>query len=116
MNGSFLARYGYYLLFAFSAIWLFVLPGWPSRLLALAGMLLAAFGWIKSSASHRQRLRLLPKPRGPIPFWWYELRPFCYLCSGLLLGACANNPWWYPSAILLSAAGLQLWSVRHWQR
>lgn len=96
------------------ALWLLLVPWWPSQLVAGIVMSLFAIRWIKQSAS--QRRRLSPNPVGPLPFWLYELRPFIYLLSGLLLGAWMPGWWWYPSAILLGCAGLLLWTVRMLQR
>ncbi len=97
-------------------LWFLLLPWWPSRLLAATVLILLAIQWIKQSAQARQQRRLWPNPAGPYPFWLYELRPLLYLLTGLLLAACSQSWWWYPSAILFSCAGLLLWTIRMLQR
>lgn len=116
MNGSFLTQLSYLGQVTLCALCLLLIPWWPSQLLAAIIVLLLAVRWIKQSAAQRKCRRLWPNPPGPYPFWLYELRPFIYLLSGLLLGAWMPSWWWYPSAILLSCAGMLLWTVRILQR
>lgn len=72
--------------------------------------------WILRSRFRRRRQRLTPKPAGPWPFWCYEALPFIYVGVGVLLLALGNSPWWQASAVLLLAAGGQLWGLRAIQR
>jgi len=77
-------------------------------MLFLAGSLI----WILRS-DHRRASR---KQRGPLPYWLYELQPFIYAAVGISLCLYAQNMYFYPSAALLTVAGLQIWYLRGAQR
>ena len=77
-------------------------------MLFLAGSLI----WILRS-DHRRASR---KQRGPIPYWLYELQPFLYASLGVSLGFYSQNVYFYPSAMILTVAGMQVWYLRSVQR
>jgi hypothetical protein len=77
-------------------------------MLFLAGSLI----WILRS-DHRRASR---KQQGPIPYWLYELQPFIYSAVGITLALYAQSMYFYPSAVLLTVTGLQVWYLRGVQR
>ncbi len=88
--------------YAFSSALLFVLAG--------------AVVWVVRSEHRRTRHRLSSHVHGMLPFWCYELLPFSYLTLGLSLLAYSENTLMYPSAVILTVLGLQVWSLRALQR
>jgi hypothetical protein len=88
--------------YAFSSALLFVLAG--------------AVVWVVRSEHRRTRHRLSAQVHGMLPFWCYELLPFSYLTLGLSLLAYSENTLMYPSAVILTVLGLQVWTLRALQR
>lgn len=88
--------------YAFSSALLFVLAG--------------AVVWVVRSEHRRTRHRLSSQVHGMLPFWCYELLPFSYLTLGLSLLAYSENTRMYPSAVILTVLGLQVWTLRALQR
>lgn len=88
--------------YAFSSALLFVLAG--------------AVVWVVRSEHRRTRHRLSIQVHGMLPFWCYELLPFSYLTLGLSLLAYSENMLMYPSAVILTVLGLQVWTLRALQR
>ncbi len=88
--------------YAFSSALLFVLAG--------------AVVWVVRSEHRRFRHRLSPQVHGMLPFWCYELLPFSYLTLGLTLLAYSENTLMYPSAVILTVLGGQVWALRALQR
>ncbi len=72
--------------------------------LFMAGSLI----WILRS-DHRRATR---KQRGRVPYWIYELQPFIYAVGGLTLWLNAQSMYFYPSAVVLTVTGLQIWYLR----
>ncbi len=83
-----------------------------SFLFVLAG----AVVWIVRSEHRRKRHRLTGQLHGFLPFWCYELLPFSYLTLGLSLLVYSDNLMMYPSAVILTVIGLQVWTLRALQR
>jgi len=105
-----------YVYLALGAVLVFSLQHPASLLLALAFFAQGARIWVHRSSYRRRQQRLVPKPVGAIPFWCYELLPFGYAGCGLVLLAYADSRWLQASAVLLLAAGAQLWWLRAIQR
>jgi len=88
--------------YAFSSALLFIAAG--------------AIVWVVRSEHRRTRHRLSVQVHGMLPFWCYELLPFSYLTLGLSLFAYSENTMMYPSAVILTVIGLQVWTLRALQR
>lgn len=83
---------------------------------AILFMLAGAVVWIVRSRHRRTRHRLSSHLNGKLPFWCYELLPFSYLTFGLTLLVYSENMLMYPSAVVLTIIGIQIWSLRALQR
>ena len=83
---------------------------------ALSFVLAGAVVWVVRSEHRRTRHRLSSQVHGMLPFWCYELLPFSYLTLGLSLLAYSENTLMYPSAVILTVLGLQVWTLRALQR
>ncbi|MCH8538304.1 MAG: hypothetical protein LAT66_11105 [Alkalimonas sp.] len=97
---------------------LFMMPGHPV-LTSLSGALLFVAGglvWVIRSEHRRRDLDAQARFPGPLPFWCYELLPFGYILTALMLFAWASNPWLFPSAVIFLIIGNQLWLLRSSQR
>lgn len=97
---------------------LFLMPGHP-MLLSLSGALLFVAGglvWVVRSEHRRRDLDAHGRFPGLLPFWCYELLPFCYILTALMIFAWSSNPWLYPSAVIFLFIGNQLWFLRGSQR
>jgi hypothetical protein len=83
---------------------------------ALLFVLAGAVVWVVRSEHRRTRHRLSGTAHGILPFWCYELLPFSYLTLGISLLAYSESMLMYPSAVVLTVVGLQVWSLRALQR
>jgi hypothetical protein len=96
----------------------FMMPGHPV-LTSLSGSLLILAGglvWVLRSEHRRMDLNAQGRYPGPLPFWFYELLPFGYILTALMLFAWASSPLLYPSAVIFLIIGNQLWLLRSSQR
>ena len=92
-----------------SVLWL---PHWTAALLGIGLIFLGAVVWVIRSEKRRDPYAIKFKPHGVLPFWYYELQPFIYLSGGVLLFGLSHNFLLYPSAMILSVLGTQLWLCR----
>ncbi len=83
---------------------------------ALVFVCAGAFVWIERSRHRRTRHRLGALQDGLLPFWCYEMLPFSYLALGVSLMVYSDNLYMYPSAVILTVIGLQVWTLRALQR
>jgi hypothetical protein len=91
----------------------------PSLLGVISGALLFLAGalvWIVRSEHRREDDVFAERKNGPVPFWGYELLPFVCLVGALAIFILPFNHFYYPSAVILLIAGMQLWLTRSMQR
>lgn len=83
---------------------------------ALLFVIAGSVVWVVRSDHRRTRHRLSSQVHGSLPFWCYEMLPFSYLTLGLTLLAYSENTLMYPSAVILTIIGVQVWTLRAIQR
>lgn len=100
------------------AMTVFMMPGHPILTSLSGAVLIVAAGlvWVLRSEHRRMDTRTRGRYAGPLPFWCYELLPFAYILTALLLFAWASTPMLYPSAVIFLIIGHQLWFLRSSQR
>ncbi|MEE2024673.1 MULTISPECIES: hypothetical protein [Alkalimonas] len=100
------------------AVIIALLPG-VAVLTTLSGILLLMTGglvWVLRSEHRRRDLDTATVSAGMLPFWLYELLPFLYISTALLLFAWTSDPYFYPSMVIFLVVGHQLWLLRGLQR
>ncbi|MCA1928889.1 hypothetical protein [Rheinheimera sp.] len=97
-----------------TALWL---QHWTAALSGVALIFIGAVVWVIRSDKRRSPYGVKFRGAGALPFWCYELQPFIYLTSGVLLFNYAQSFLLYPSAMIFLVLGIQLWLCRIcWRR
>ena len=92
-----------------SVLWL---PHWTAALFGVVLIFVGAVVWVIRTDKRRSPYGIKFKEQGALPFWCYELQPFIYLSSGVLLFKYSQSFLIYQSAMIFLVVGLQLWLCR----